>query len=75
MYSDKMYNTWLGRNKFKGPVNAVIGQYAATTTSLKYTYLATLQRDPLRFKRFGWILSDYCPDGVDGKQLTLCTYI
>ena len=27
------------------------------------------------FEDHGWILSDFCPDGFDGKQLTLTTYI
>ena len=27
------------------------------------------------FREYGWILSDWCPDGFDGKQLTIATYI
>jgi hypothetical protein len=27
------------------------------------------------FREFGWILTDHCTDGYDGKQHTISTYI
>lgn len=55
-------------------VQSVLHKYEALTSDLKREYYMELQRDAANFKKNGWIISDYCPDGVDGKQLTLTTY-
>lgn len=34
-----------------------------------------LLSDPERLREYGWILTDWCPDGFDGKQMTIATYI
>lgn len=52
----------------------VLLKYDALSSKLKSDYLATLKRNK-DFSKDGWILTDHCPDGVDGKQLTLTTYI
>jgi hypothetical protein len=54
-------------------LKAVLEEYDAKTTALKETYLADLLKHP-DFDDLGFILSDYCPDGFDGKQLTIATY-
>jgi hypothetical protein len=34
-----------------------------------------LLTDPEYLRQYGWILTDWCPDGFDGKQMTIATYI
>jgi len=41
---------------------------------LKTEYEIEIQKDP-DFNDYGWILSTFCTDGFDGKQLTSATYI
>mmetsp|Transcript_17886 Transcript_17886/g.36742 ORF Transcript_17886/g.36742 Transcript_17886/m.36742 type:complete len:82 (+) Transcript_17886:1-246(+) len=44
------------------------------STELKEKYEEAIQKHP-DFQQYGWILSEYCTDGFDGKQLTSATYI
>ena len=55
----------------------VLDQYDDMATKLKRDYQThiTTHLDPTVFQRFAFILSDYCTDNFDGKQLTLATYI
>lgn len=75
MFSDKLYSTWLNTHEFDAKVTHVMKKFMDASDGLKHAYLTQLKADPTHFARFGWILSDYCPDGVDGKQLTISTYI
>jgi len=34
-----------------------------------------LLANPEYLREYGWILTDWCPDGFDGKQMTITTYI
>jgi len=52
----------------------VLLKYDALSSKLKADYFASLKRDK-DFSKDGWILTDHCPDGIDGKQLTLTSYI
>ena len=52
----------------------VLKKYDKKATDLKTKYQEDIeQRD--EFREFGWILTDHCPDGFDGKQHTITTYI
>ena len=42
---------------------------------LKEAYKKKIMKHSETFYDYGWILSDFCPDGFDGKQLTVATYI
>ena len=55
-------------------LQAVLDKFDAEATRMKEEYEIEIQKDP-DFNDFGWILSDYCTDGFDGKQLTTATYI
>ena len=53
---------------------AVMEEYDAKVEKIKEANKAALLKDP-RFREYGWILSDWCPDGFDAKQMTITTYI
>lgn len=53
----------------------VLLKYDALSTKIKKDFYTTLSKDPKKFSSQGWILSDHFPDGIDGKQLTITTYI
>lgn len=55
-------------------LQAVLEKHDGFGDALKEAYQAKIQADP-EFKNFGWILSDFCTDGFDGKQLTTATYL
>jgi hypothetical protein len=59
--------------KLDDSVKAVLEEWDAKTTALKETHLADLLKNP-DFDDLGFILSDCCPDGFDGKQLTVATH-
>jgi hypothetical protein len=52
----------------------VLDEYDSQTTALKEAYEKQLLAHP-DFLHYGFILSDYCTDRFDGKQLTISTYI
>jgi hypothetical protein len=53
----------------------VLEEFSAKSDALKESHKDELLGDMDTFNKFGWILSDFCPDGFDGKQLTVATYI
>ena len=53
---------------------AVLEKYSNTSAAYKNEYFKEVSGKGY-FKEFGWILSDFFPEGLDGKQLTLTTYI
>jgi hypothetical protein len=53
----------------------VLQEFDAKASKMKKDYYDELMKDQVNFAEHGWILSDYCPDGIDGKQLTITTYI
>jgi hypothetical protein len=55
-------------------VMGVLHKYNKMSLDLKQEYKAEiLERED--FREYGWILTDHCPDGFDGKQHTITTYI
>ena len=54
--------------------HAVI-QYDAVMTNAQMAFYQRLKADPEYFRQYGWILTDYCLEGIDGKQMTLTTYV
>lgn len=59
-YNDKLYK--------------VLKDFNDKTMDLKKTYQDEIQKSD-QFEDFGWILTDYCLDNFDGKQMTIATYI
>eukprot|EP00536_Pseudo-nitzschia_multiseries_P005839 jgi/Psemu1/324074/estExt_fgenesh1_pg.C_1170005 len=60
--------------KYDSKLQAVLDKYDKKTTAIKEEYEKKIQLDP-DFSEYGWILSEFCTDGFDGKQLTTATYI
>jgi hypothetical protein len=53
---------------------AVLDKYDKMAKTLKKEYKDVItKRDD--FREYGWILTDHCDDGYDGKQHTMTTYI
>ena len=52
----------------------VLLRYDAKSARLKKDFFDRVSKDP-KFATQGWVLSDHFPDGIDGKQLTITTYI
>jgi hypothetical protein len=60
--------------KIVDPVMEVLQKYDGIASGLKTEYTKEIeQRDD--FHEYGWILTDHCNDGYDGKQHTITTYI
>ena len=55
-------------------VKDVLLRYDAKSAQLKKDLFDRVSKDP-KFATQGWVLSDHFPDGIDGKQLTITTYI
>ena len=53
----------------------VLNKYDKKSDKLKEAYKKKIMKHSETFYDYGWILSDFCPDGFDGKQLTVATYI
>jgi len=59
-------------------VNKVAKQYSKDVSELKQAYYDSFKSSPEKwklFKNYGWLLADYAPDFVDGRQSTITTYI
>ena len=55
-------------------VKDVLLRYDAKSGQIKRDFFDKVSKDP-KFATQGWVLSDHFPDGIDGKQLTITTYI
>ena len=56
------------------PVMDVLQKYDGISDELKAEYTKEIEeRDD--FREYGWILTDHCQDGYDGKQHTITSYI
>ena len=55
-------------------IRHVILKYYAESLELKDNYFNQIKKEP-DFLENGWVYTDYCLDGVDGKQFTITTYI
>jgi len=64
---------WETKGIVKGVMD-VLEKYDALTEELMTEYEKQIElRDD--FREYGWILTDHCNDGYDGKQHTITTYI
>jgi len=70
----KELKTW-ETDKMHPKVLDVVEKYDGIAQELKETSKKSLLEDPEYFRRYGWMLSDWCPDGYDGKQMTIAAYI
>jgi len=70
VFSDQMYP----KGTLVLGLREIITKYAARCDKLKNDYWKKISKLP-HFNDYGWILTDYCPDGLDGKSMTLTTYI
>merc|ERR1711935_176835 len=57
-----------------GSLQKVLRDYDRQADKLKQVYEKKIQERP-DFNDVGFILTDYCTDFYDGKQLTIATYI
>ena len=57
-----------------GSLQKVLRAYDEQADKLKEVYQKKIQERP-DFNDVGFILTDYCTDFYDGKQLTIATYI
>lgn len=61
-------------SKVSPRVKAILDKYDAEAEKIQKAYQKEIvERDD--FREFGWILTDHCPDGFDGKQHTISSYI
>jgi len=60
--------------KIKGGVMGVLQKYDVRSTELKEYYYNEI-KERSNFPNYGWIITDYRHDGINGKQLTMTTYI
>ena len=75
-FTDQMTHgkKWNTRNVTE-EVMAVLQKYNAKATELKEKYVFDLLKEQDVLREYGFILTDHCPDGYDGKQHTITTYI
>jgi hypothetical protein len=64
-----------GYSKFDPALAKALDAYDAKSSELKAAYEASICRDEVTLRDYGFILSDFCTDTFDGKQLTIATYI
>jgi hypothetical protein len=75
MEEHSVYSDQMQEKTFMSPVlKSIIYKYAGLSSKLKWDYYEKISKDP-NFVNNGWVLTDNCSDGIDGKQLTLTTYI
>jgi len=61
--------------EYDAKLQHVLERYERTVNHYKEAYKNQIMENSEEFNNYGWILSDFCPDGFDGKQLTVATYI
>lgn len=59
--------------QFPRELSSVLEYYDSNSTQLKLKYQKEIRQDPA-FDKLGFLLTDYCIGGLDGKQVTSCTY-
>lgn len=65
----------MSMDSYHPKLQTVLNTYDTEARALKDAYKTKIMEDSAVFNDYGWILSDFCPDGFDGKQLTIATYI
>jgi hypothetical protein len=56
-------------------LKCIMNKFDGLVSMMEMEYYMKLWENPEEFADFGWIMTDYCPDGIDGKQITLNTYV
>ena len=56
-------------------MSRVLLEFDTKSALLKAEHFKRITEDAATFRDFGWILTDFGPNFVDGKQLTVTTYI
>jgi len=56
-------------------LRSIVNKYDGIISSTKMDYYLKLTENEKELRDYGWIMTDYCPDGVDGKQITLSSYV
>ena len=64
--------TW-DTSPISSEVKAVLDMYSSKAEELKTKYENEIEKRD-EFREFGWILTDHCTDGYDGKQHSISTY-
>ena len=64
--------TW-DTSPISSEVKAVLDKYSSKAEELKTKYENEIEKRD-EFREFGWILTDHCTDGYDGKQHSISTY-
>ena len=59
---------------FEESLQKILDKHQAKATDLKHKYQKELIQSP-DFDDYGFILSDFCKENFDGKQVTIATYI
>ncbi len=55
-------------------IYSVLQRYDKSSNDLKIKYFDVIKNDP-KFAEYGWLWTDYGPDLIDNKQLTLAAYV
>lgn len=55
-------------------VEQVLLKYDALSSVKKAEFFKKISAKK-EFSKYGWVWTDHCLDGIDGKQLTITTYI
>jgi len=53
----------------------VLKKYEGKSAALKNEFFSVVAKDNDNFSKFGYIMTDHAPEGIDGKQYTISTYI
>jgi hypothetical protein len=56
-------------------LKCIMNKFDGLVSMMEMEYYMRLWENLEEFADFGWIMTDYCPDGIDGKQITLNTYV
>jgi len=63
---------WKGMNPL---IMNIMRSFKGISSNYKREYFEKISKDQKELCENGWLLSDFFPDGVDGKQFTLTSYI
>lgn len=75
VFTDKMrYGSKWNTEPITEEMMNVLTQFDNKAEELKIAYKEDIRKRP-DFREYGWIMTDFCPDGYDGKQATIATYI
>lgn len=72
------YTVYSSKLPYKGTPFGVINvlkKYEGLSEKLKVDFYSEITKDQTYFEKFGWIQTDHAPEGIDGKQYTISTYI